>query len=363
MYLDFDENPVEFGIDNCATHHICSNKSLFHDGMKSLMSVGVRDINGVAQADGVGTINFTITDNNDIDHSITLDNVIYLPSASKNLISISQWSKDKGDNCAVMSRGNYSNFYWGDDSFNKSILHRPSCRIPLMRVNEKEAATSAFFVADHNTETGRATDSDQQSDEVHSSMSPNDSNYSTGSTVRSNIDGKSQISVITQPFRTTAGCKRYKIRHLNETDQHTVSPTELQPINPEPADIPLRAQDVDRSLLRKELSTMDVTNLWSGSSDSTVSEADRITLYWHHRLRHAPLVFLRRLSARGILPACIKKVFKMPLCAACAFSAAHRRNWRSKGAPPSSIRDKTNDKPGSGTSADHIISKRSGLIP
>ena len=53
----------------------------------------------------------------------------------------------------------------------------------------------------------------------------------------------------------------------------------------------------------------------------------------------------------------------MPLCAACALAQAHRRNWRSGYSSPSSIRAKSMEKPGSGTSADHLVSKQPGLIP
>ena len=115
--------------------------------------------------------------------------------------------------------------------------------------------------------------------------------------------------------------------------------------------------------MRRELSVDDLGRLWNGGVDDTIPEADRITLYWHHRLRHAPLISLKRLSKRGLLPICISKVSKMPLCAACAFASAHRRNWRTKKPPTRGIRDKTREKPGDGTSADHLISRQPGLMP
>ena len=57
-------------------------------------------------AEGIGTIEFVIVDDNKEELKIRLENVIYLPQATKNLISISQWAKDKRDNCGVLSRGN-----------------------------------------------------------------------------------------------------------------------------------------------------------------------------------------------------------------------------------------------------------------
>ena len=63
--LDFDHNGIEFGADNCATHHICANKSLFVGEMTPLSTVGVRGINGVSLAKGLGTVRFDIKDDDD----------------------------------------------------------------------------------------------------------------------------------------------------------------------------------------------------------------------------------------------------------------------------------------------------------
>ena len=41
-------------------------------------------------AAGIGTIQFTITDDDNIKHTIVLRDVIYLPGATKNLISTSK---------------------------------------------------------------------------------------------------------------------------------------------------------------------------------------------------------------------------------------------------------------------------------
>ena len=138
---------------------------------------------------------------------------------------------------------------------------------------------------------------------------------------------------------------------------------ELEEIVDEPADVPLKSTDVDRQVLNDVLTESRVKMLWSGDSDDTTPEADRVTLYWHHRLRHAPFLWLRRLAQRGVLPKCILKVKKMPLCAACAFASAHRRNWRTKGEAPARIRRVTDTRPGAGTSCDHLVSKQPGLMP
>ena len=373
---DFSLGTYEFGMDNCATHHICGDKNLFMSMSDLPNDVHVNGISGSSMAKGIGTVRFHIMDTEGHDHLIVLDNVIYLPGAAKNLISISQWAKDKGDNAGIMSRGTFSYFMWNDDAHQTVIGHPPDCPIPLMSVTTPGenrfsaflASQSASLIDNDNTsmissDLNRDTTVDQQPAEVPSTSNLNKL-LEPGTTVRSFLNGVSRVSIVTHAFRSAASnVPKYKIRHLNESSEIEVDDEALTEISPEPADIPTSVKDVDTKLLEQTLPEEHVKRLWDGDLDDTVPEADRVTLYWHHRLRHAPLVTLRRLSIRGILPKCIQNVVKMPLCAACAFATAHRRNWRVKGKAPDGIRQQSHTKPGDGTSCDHLISKQPGLMP
>ena len=108
----FDLDPITFGVDNCATHHVCAEKSFFTSDMSPLPNTGVRGIAGTLPAEGIGTISITIKDDNGNTHRVDLSKVIFPPSAAQNLISVSQWSRDRNDNCAVTSRGTFSVFCW-----------------------------------------------------------------------------------------------------------------------------------------------------------------------------------------------------------------------------------------------------------
>ena len=92
--LDFSLGTYEFGRDNCATHHICGDRNLFTTLNDLPNDVHVNGISGSSMAKSIGSIRFHIMDTKGHDHLIVLDNVIYLPSAAKNLISVSQWAKD-----------------------------------------------------------------------------------------------------------------------------------------------------------------------------------------------------------------------------------------------------------------------------
>ena len=107
---DFSLGTYEFGMDNCATHHICGDRNLFTILNVLPNTVHVNGISGSSMAKGIGTIRFHIMDTKGHDHLVVLDTVIYLPGAAKNLISVSQWAKDKEDNAGIMSRGTFSRF-------------------------------------------------------------------------------------------------------------------------------------------------------------------------------------------------------------------------------------------------------------
>ena len=86
---DFSLGTYEFGMDNCATHHICGDRHMFTILNDLPNAVHVNGISGSSMAKGIGSVRFHIMDIKEHDHLVVLDNVIYLPGAAKNLISVS----------------------------------------------------------------------------------------------------------------------------------------------------------------------------------------------------------------------------------------------------------------------------------
>ena len=76
---------------------------------------------GTALAAGNGTVKFTFRDSEDNIETIRLDNVIYVPKAVKNIISIAQWSEDRDDDYGMLSGGNLFLFFWDNDKKVKRI--------------------------------------------------------------------------------------------------------------------------------------------------------------------------------------------------------------------------------------------------
>ena len=91
----FDHITAEYGTDNCATHHVCDQRELFTEMGEPLTPIGIRGVTRTTNASGVGTVQFKLKDDDGKQHNIILKDVIFLPNAAKNLISIAQWSTDK----------------------------------------------------------------------------------------------------------------------------------------------------------------------------------------------------------------------------------------------------------------------------
>ena len=379
--FSFKNEPTEFGTDNCATHHICSELGLFID-MRPAPKIGVMGVSGSSMASGVGTIRFIITDDDGNKHTITLHDVIYLPASSKNLISTSKWAADKQDDCGVLSRERYSIFMWDNDSKCKHIEHPPNCRIPLMQVNEADDAfilfntTHASTFPDNQLLMPNGVYPQVDDDAALLPISPQDTNTDQqsaavplcqdiehipiGSTIWHSKNTRRRVAIVT---KYSPSDHSYDIRPLNSTTCQSVPANEIQNIHPEPADLPVDASDVDAQILTDCLSPAELSKIWTEDSTATTSDAAKLALYWHHRLRHAPLTCLHRLASRGVLPKSIATVKTLPLCAACAFATAHRRSWRTKAKLNNPIRQPNHDAPGRGTSCDHVISHQPGLIP
>ena len=347
--FSFQSIPTEFGTDNCATRHICAQRELFTNIEQPSVEIGVQGISGSSSALGVGDVRFQLKDDDGVQHNITLQNTIFLPNAAKNLISITQWSADNDDDCGVMSRGGHTVFKWNNDKHTKTIFHPPGCPIPLMSVNESDDPFALFvdrhkdkFIDDDRVYHDTILTSDKQSDsEGYDVLDTTTTPLTNGSTVRAFINGKKIICTLIKTMKLSNGENRVQVRPLNSEKKFTLQPDTITTIRPDPSDIPTSPDHIDRQLITHELTAEEAAQLWSPSSDDTVPHEDRVTLHWHHRLRCAPLITLKRLAKRGVLPKCILKVSRMPLCASCAFSKAHRRGWRVRGGKQHHIRRET----------------------
>ena len=267
----------------------------------------------------------------------------------------------------------------------KLIDHDPRCAIPLILVNKQHDAFLLFsskhatkFIdtdtllpsqrySDNDTVVstpGKGIDTNKQFvDATFTKCDKTTALFMAGNIIKAQVENMPTIAIIDKQYVIADGTFRYKIRPLNSSTTVTLTANNIVIIRPYPTDIPFSPTNVDRETMIHCLIEEEMKQVWSPDSDNTVSEPSRQTLYWYHRLCCAPLRTLHRLSIRGLIPKCIAKVNKMPLCASCAYAAAHRKVWRVKGQAPYSICKPTHTTPGAGILCDHIISHQPGLIP
>eukprot|EP00957_Ditylum_brightwellii_P129629 9888808-Ditylum_brightwellii.AAC.1 len=110
---------IEFGLDNCCMSHICNQRELFSAMRELPQGVGILGVVGIRKPEGIGTVVFQIINSKAEVKDIKLENDHYIPNVPKNLISISQWSREREDNCGVFSGGTYSIFLWEKDTCQK----------------------------------------------------------------------------------------------------------------------------------------------------------------------------------------------------------------------------------------------------
>ena len=75
--ISFLPRATEFVVDNCATHNVCNDKTLFLGEIKQIKGLALNGVGGQTLPLGIGTIGFKVRDSDGTDHHIELKNTIY----------------------------------------------------------------------------------------------------------------------------------------------------------------------------------------------------------------------------------------------------------------------------------------------
>ena len=100
--LTINANQTQFGLDSCATHNICTYKSLYTTLNVLNDDIDVRGVSESSITQEIGAVEFDLKDGDGKTHQIKLKDAIFLPEAPKNLELIFRWSKDGRDGCALI---------------------------------------------------------------------------------------------------------------------------------------------------------------------------------------------------------------------------------------------------------------------
>eukprot|EP00957_Ditylum_brightwellii_P032327 2448996-Ditylum_brightwellii.AAC.2 len=88
-----------------------------------LPAIDIIGMGSISKPSEIGTIVFTITDCKGTLHELVLENLLPIPEAPKNSISITKWLEDRNDNCGIITRGTYFTLIWEKDEFQKLVPH------------------------------------------------------------------------------------------------------------------------------------------------------------------------------------------------------------------------------------------------
>eukprot|EP00957_Ditylum_brightwellii_P212332 15367190-Ditylum_brightwellii.AAC.2 len=339
--------------------HICNLKQLFKELHPALAGTGIVGIGGVSLPEGIGNVVFQITDKDGKKHTIELENVLYIPDAPQNLISINQQPEEHHDNCGILSRGRYSVFLWGNGKAQDFFPHPVHCRIPIMQTNEGGTEKSDNFLQDHSTclhdqvcmlangtkaarpywglrrrgKQHRLSTADEEissgEEKLQMAQPPTfDTSYPAGMTVKWQDKQKLQLAtMVSSNEGETADDQepQYQIRVLNTKKLITVPASSLSTCTTtDPADVPTSSKDIDPNAMETLITKEDLDKLWH-KDQVALSKELRLSIYWHQRWQHPPHVSMIRLARRGGVPSALKYNKKTPPCAACLFAKAKRR--------------------------------------
>jgi len=271
--IALDSESYIIGIDN---HSSCSITNNVDDciGHLTPSSIKIRGFQGAtAYANGIGTVKWTIEDNNGIRHNILIKNTLFAPTTKQCLLCPQQWAQQAKDHFPSR-RGTYSiqddkciELHWNQDQFCKTVSWDKSTNTALMR----SASSYKRF---------RIFDAIMNFNNKKRQQCNHDTCVCYETTTFNSDDDLYQDENL--PFQT--------MESINEAAS-TVQADDFSP----------QAND-DRSEL----------------------------LQWHYRLGHLSFPKLKTLALVSIIPKKLAKV-EPPKCSACLYGSMTRQAWRSKG--------------------------------
>jgi len=136
--MDFLSDGDTIMVDNSANAHICRDKKFFVGEIRSVNSeAGVATIGGTDfKPAGIGTVEWTWTDDNGRRHTMRIENVLYFPQSPVNVLSVTAFASQLGDEEGtwIKTKMKYSQFTWDSERHSRRIEHSENC-LPELPIN------------------------------------------------------------------------------------------------------------------------------------------------------------------------------------------------------------------------------------
>ena len=323
MPVSSDVESVPFIMDTGSTDHVCKNRNLFVGNIVKCPEIDRKGIGEALGAEGYGTIRFTIKDDHDKLHEMTIHNVLYIPNSPVNLFSPQRFAKDScskdgtAGSCLITS-GEYSFFLWDESKYIKSIYHSKHESLPIMYVNE-DFDTSSFFSESINPlictvikedDTPKAVSFDDSGDIII--PMENRSKDSHTVMIEDIPDDASDGSMSIKPLLSDAIVQSDD--SLPEVEENVLD------IQDDVSEIQLRDAAFDEMSNDDDIPQMDQNDLerLKDAIRTPLGPSQTEFLQWHIRLGHMPFTRMKRLTEKDIIPRKFRSMTPL-LCPWCIF--------------------------------------------
>jgi hypothetical protein len=313
-----DSDSFLIAIDNCCSRCITNSLDDFVSTPAN-STTSVRGLGGSVAMLKVGTVKWSILDDNGTNTEFIIPNVYYNANAPCRLFSpqhVAQELKRIDPDQALSSTTHFDRVVlsWDNGRKTKTIRLDPFSNVALTRSSPGYQQFAMYCEQIHGNDdmvsymaTDRVADPPDQINEIEQSEAPENP-----------IHPDLPNNIIRQQFDNVPNDS------TNDDIDATATPQQI----------------------------------FDNETDVPQTDPTSQLLAWHYRLGHLPFVKLQQMAARGDLPASLAKCTR-PKCAACMFGKITRRPTADK---PSKRSKPKEEFPGSTVSIDHMLSSTPGLI-
>ena len=292
----------------------------------------------------LGTLRFSITDDDGVHHSFEVPNSICDTQGQHKLLCPQHWSRECGniERAYEMTDDKTTTLAWKTKSskkwHQKTVQHRHSrAPVPVLHTSSGYSRYNAYCAQ----------------------IAPTDDVCCYSLRLRQHQDGGDASE---RPF----------MHDDSDGELHPEKPYEQCPDGPgtcEPYDGTCAPEDTQPDAqLRPSPLPLEFQSIQVSEDTPHIVEDEEVTfrddqqqlLHWHHRLGHMPFTRLKEAAEVGIIPRRLRNV-KPPKCTACLYAKATKKPWRTK-APPTEMEVPSVNAPGAVVSVDQLESSTPGFI-
>ena len=305
----FDTDSFTIGIDSHASACISNEKDHFKD-LRHWSGAQLTGI-GSTPIQGIGTLAWTMTDDNGQPQEMLIANSLYVPTISKCLLSPQHFAiqcegTDTNKTFARTGAHHTTLQYGPSGNTTRTVLHNTRSDVPEM----KSAPSCMRY---HAYAATIEAQSDIYAYEKYCLPCETEEQTSILRTV--SLEDEDVLEILPKPpdsFETEA--QRNDVNG-NEQQKHFEELID--------SDLPLEDEDMI------QLTQPHVIEQLQESVDVYASSEKGELLRYHYRFGHLPYNKLKQMAREGIIPKRLAKV-DPPKCAACMFGKMAKRAWRTK---------------------------------